>query len=233
MSIHNPVTISGVDSDGSSEQVDVTSGAAHVASVGLAAQAHTRIVDNVTASVLGTILFPPGVFAYRVKIVQGTPAAGTIVKVVEDATPTDWLIISSVSKAAAAVITTSTDHNLQTGNPVTIRNVSGGSVDVNGQHTITVTGTATFTIAIDTSAATGTYINGNAIDLTQANTWLTNASADPDIDVQYSEFAERALTDNEGFSEWKQFDGSSEGVRRLDFEAHTAAGPFTITVETA
>lgn len=200
--------------------------------IGSAAQPHNRKVDGITTTVIGTILFPPGVYAYKVHIDGG--AAGDKILVTEDATPVNALDIASVTIGNPTTITTKTDHNLQAGSLIHIRNSSGGSVDINGQYTATVTGTDTFTIPVDTSAATGTYINGNVIDLTQANNWLTPISPiDPDIDVQASEFYQRAKSDNEGWSEWKQFDASSEGLRRLDFKSDSAAGPFTIHVETA
>ena len=194
-------------------------GAGYVAEVGLAAQPHNREIEGITDSIIGTFLIPAGVFGYQLKFTGGT--AGDEMRVVEDATPVDPIELASVTVANPAVFTTKTDHNLQTGDLVSHRSITGWSVvDPNGQYTVTVTGAKTYTVGLDTSTETGTYNNGLVIDLEQANTWLAvSSTVDPELDIQYQKFSARSNLDNEGWCEERRFDAASEGLRRIDILA--------------
>jgi len=66
------------------------------------------------------------------------------------------LAVTSLSAAAAAVIT-SVAHGLNSDNVVTISGATGDWAALNGAHIITVTGVDTFTIAVNTSAYSGTF----------------------------------------------------------------------------
>lgn len=67
----------------------------------------------------------------------------------------------AVSKANAAVFTTPFSHGRDGATfTVEILNFSGGSVGVNGIRTATLLSATTFSVAVDTSGATGTYVNG-------------------------------------------------------------------------
>lgn len=66
------------------------------------------------------------------------------------------LTVVSVSKAAAAVITV-TAHGLLSGNVVTIADGAGDWTGLNGDKIITRTGADTFTVAVNSSAYTGTF----------------------------------------------------------------------------
>lgn len=82
-------------------------------------------------------------------------------------TSADWLTpsgssiltISAVTKANPGRITTTTNHNLTTGQTVTIYAAAGGGFTaLNGNtYTVTVTSTTQFTIGISTSGYSGTY----------------------------------------------------------------------------
>lgn len=73
----------------------------------------------------------------------------------------------------------------------------------------------------------------DASDTTQAANFLTvPASVDETIDLTYKTLLQRALTDNEGWSDWVLYDASSEGVRRFDFQTSVSTD-YTIELETA
>lgn len=63
--------------------------------------------------------------------------------------------IASNSQANPSVVTTSIPHGLTTGDIVLISGVSGSSPTINGQRTVTVLSTTTFSVAVDTSAGAG------------------------------------------------------------------------------
>lgn len=86
--------------------------------------------------------------------------------------------ITSSSVANPTVITTATPHNLSTGDDVVIYGHSGSTPNINGVHTVTVTGASTFTIPVNvTVGGTGgavvvdyrvnTAEDGSGTDLTQ------------------------------------------------------------------
>ena len=196
----------------------------------IAGLAHNREVAGITDTALGTFLLPPGVYGYRIKFTGGVD--GDVIKVVEDATPVDKVDIDTITTGAVTTIKTKTAHNLQTSNPVHLRGMTEGDISIAGQHAVTVTGIDTFTIPVDTSLAVGDYSGGIAIDLTQANTWLkTPATVDPDVDLQYRKLTQRAITNNDGFSEAQMFDAVSEGVRRIDCLA-AQTGTYGAELET-
>jgi hypothetical protein len=66
------------------------------------------------------------------------------------------LTVVSVSKANPAVVTV-TGHGLASDNTVDISGTTGDWTAIDGSQKITVTGTDTFTIAVNTSAYSGTY----------------------------------------------------------------------------
>jgi hypothetical protein len=70
--------------------------------------------------------------------------------------PESTLPVTSVSTAAAAVVT-SAAHGLATDNGVTISGATGDWAALNGTRAITVTGTNTFTIAVNSTGFTGTF----------------------------------------------------------------------------
>lgn len=63
--------------------------------------------------------------------------------------------ITSNSQAAASVVTTPVAHGLTTGDTVLIAGVSGSSPTINGERTVTVLTSTTFSVPVDTSAGTG------------------------------------------------------------------------------
>ena len=81
---------------------------------------------------------------------------------------TDWFSIATTSTAATistithvgavATLTTATNHNLVTGNKVTISGASPS--DYNGSYVITVTSPTTFTYTMDTTPATDAVVVG-------------------------------------------------------------------------
>ena len=75
--------------------------------------------------------------------------------------------VSAVTKANPGAVTTKYAHNLSTGDKVVFSNV-GGMTQLNGNtYTITVTGTTTFTLGVNTSGYT-TYTSGGS--------WMSNRS---------------------------------------------------------
>ena len=78
--------------------------------------------------------------------------------------------ITDATNATPIVITTSTTHGLNTGNPVSVSGVLGNTA-ANGQWLITVTGTTTF--SLDDSVGNGAYTSGGTL-------W----EADPDAYMQ-------------------------------------------------
>jgi Ubiquitin-activating enzyme E1 FCCH domain len=95
------------------------------------------VTENVTSSAaLENVLLTSGGFSF---ISAGTYMYG----------PT--LTISSVSKANPAVVTTSTNHNLSTGNVVWIYGTTGMLQIAGAAYTVTVTAPTTFTIDVNST----------------------------------------------------------------------------------
>ncbi len=91
-----------------------------------------------------------------VKACVATDALTSVLAVHNDI-PTVQSIVS-ISKAAAAVITTNAPHGLQTNDHVTITGVLGtGFTAISGVYIVTRTADTTFTIAVNSSAYSGTY----------------------------------------------------------------------------
>lgn len=87
--------------------------------------------------------------------------------------PTYTFTVTSVSKASPAVVTI-TAHGLQTDNLVTISGATGDWAGLNGDQKITAVDADTFTVAINTSAYSGSFngtITTNA-PRTSANCWF-------------------------------------------------------------
>lgn len=74
------------------------------------------------------------------------------------------IVVTAISKAAAAVFTTAVPHNLQSGNFVDVLNAAGGDfVNLNdNKYAVTKLTDTTFSIAVNTSAYTGTYTASSA-----------------------------------------------------------------------
>jgi hypothetical protein len=74
------------------------------------------------------------------------------------------IVVTSISKAAAAVFTTAVPHMLQSGNFVDVLNAAGGDFTaLNGnKYAVTVLTATTFSIAVNTSAYSGTYTASSA-----------------------------------------------------------------------
>lgn len=74
------------------------------------------------------------------------------------------IVVTDISKAAAAVFTTAVPHMLQSGNFVDVLNAAGGDfTQLNGnKYAVTVLTTTTFSIAVDTSLYSGTYTASSA-----------------------------------------------------------------------
>ena len=84
-----------------------------------------------------------------------TKSLGTVVDYATD--PAQTVIpITSNSQASPTVVTTPVAHGLTTGQVILISGVSGSDADVNGEQTVTVTGTYTFTVAVDCTTSAGT-----------------------------------------------------------------------------
>ena len=64
--------------------------------------------------------------------------------------------ITSNSQANPSVITTTVAHGLTTGDVVVISGVSGSNADINGERTVTVISTTTFSVPINASTSGGT-----------------------------------------------------------------------------
>jgi len=63
--------------------------------------------------------------------------------------------VTSNSQANPTVVTTPIAHGLTTGDIIVISGVAGSSPDINGERTVTVITTTTFSVPIDTSLGTG------------------------------------------------------------------------------
>jgi hypothetical protein len=83
-----------------------------------------------------------------------TKSLGTSVDFAAD-TQQRAIPITSNSQANPTVITTSVPHGLTTGDKVLISGVSGSSPTINGEQTVTVISTTTFSVAVNTSAGSG------------------------------------------------------------------------------
>ena len=64
--------------------------------------------------------------------------------------------ITSHTAAAAAVVTTPVPHGLTTGDIVVISSVHSAGATINGQRTVTVVSTTTFSVPVDTTSGAGT-----------------------------------------------------------------------------
>lgn len=76
--------------------------------------------------------------------------------------------ITSNSQANPTVVTCASPHGLTTGDAVLISGVSGSSPDINGEQTVTVIDTTTFSVAVNTSAGTG-GTGGSFVKITTQN----------------------------------------------------------------
>jgi hypothetical protein len=109
----------------------------------------------------------------------------------EEAAAVGGAIVSS-SIANPTVLTTTTAHGLVTGQQVTIAGHSGSTPDINGTHTVTVTGGTTFTIPVNvtvggtggTTSTVGRYVlcyfNANSSDLYPSAVGLSNVETEID-----------------------------------------------------
>lgn len=77
------------------------------------------------------------------------------------------LAISGVTTADPGVVTTVGNHNLTTGDTVTIASV-GGATQANGTNVVTVLSATTFSIPVD---VTGTYTSGGTVTVTPVMDW--------------------------------------------------------------
>lgn len=115
--------------------------------------------------------------AYAGQIVQpwdtktadwNTKSLGTTVDYSTD--PSQVVIpISSASKAATCVVTTSVAHGLTTGQVVLISGNTLSGPSINAQATVTVTSTTTFTIAVNTSGSSGAGTGGSLVRCSTVN----------------------------------------------------------------
>lgn len=64
--------------------------------------------------------------------------------------------ITSNSQASPSVVTTPVPHGLTTGDKILISGVTGSDADINGEQTVTVISTTTFSVAVDASTSDGT-----------------------------------------------------------------------------
>lgn len=90
-----------------------------------------------------------------------TKSLGTVVD--NTLTPQTPIVISSASKAATCVVTTTTAHGLTTGQVVFIASNTLSGPAINGEQTVTVTGATTFTVAVDTSGSSGAGTGGTIV----------------------------------------------------------------------
>lgn len=80
-------------------------------------------------------------------------------------TPSDFYAVSSVSKAASAVVTLADAHGIQVGKSqkIVLAGCNGtADISVDGTRIGTATGATTMTIPVNTSTATGSYAAGTA-----------------------------------------------------------------------
>ncbi len=91
-----------------------------------------------------------------------TKSLGTQVDYVSDTTQR-VIPITSASKAAASVVTTTVPHGLTTGDIIFIASNTLAGPAINGQQTVTVTGLSTFTVAVNTTASTGAGTGGTFV----------------------------------------------------------------------
>lgn len=71
--------------------------------------------------------------------------------------------ISTASKAASCVVTTTVPHNLSTGHVILISDNTLSGPSINSEKTVTVTSETTFTIATDTSGSSGAGTGGSFV----------------------------------------------------------------------
>lgn len=94
-----------------------------------------------------------------------------------NSTPTDYttdptniaIPITSATKAAAAVVTTTVPHKLTTGDVVLISGNSLAGPSINSEQTVTVLSTTTFSVAVNTSASTGAGTGGSFLRASSNN----------------------------------------------------------------
>lgn len=91
-----------------------------------------------------------------------TKSLGTVVDFALDVSQYS-IPITSASKAATCVVTTTVPHGRATGDIVFISGNSLAGPAINGEQTITVTGLSTFTVAVDTSGSTGAGTGGKFV----------------------------------------------------------------------
>jgi len=95
-----------------------------------------------------------------------TKTLGTVVDYTLDTTQR-VIPITSNSQASPSVVTTPVPHGLTTGDIILISGVTGSNADINGQRTVTVTGTMTFTAGVNVTTAPGT--GGSFVRANSAN----------------------------------------------------------------
>lgn len=77
--------------------------------------------------------------------------------------------ITSASKAATCVVTTTVPHGLVTNQVILIAGNTLSGPAINGQQTVTVTGASTFTIPVNTSGSAGAGTGGSFTPLSTVN----------------------------------------------------------------
>ena len=101
------------------------------------------------------------------------------------------LTVTAVSTAASASVSV-TAHGLGSGNAVTIAGATGDWAGLNGTHVITVTGANAFTVAVNSSAFTGTF-DGTITTFapqTNATVWQIQRNTYTGTQVTRQEWAE-------------------------------------------
>ncbi len=77
--------------------------------------------------------------------------------------------ITSASKAATCIVTTTVPHGLTTGQVILISGNSLAGPSINAEETVTVTGTTTFTVPVNTSGSTGAGTGGSFVRSSTVN----------------------------------------------------------------
>lgn len=149
-------------------------------------------IRDITKPVSGTV----SVF------VNGAPAAATVdtTKGIVTITATGTAItVSSISKAAQAVVVTSTPHGLIVGQGVKFDNGALGMIQIHGLagFVISVTNTTTFVIGINTTAFT-TYTSGAKIAALPKAADVVTWSGEFDVPCRFDTDAMRIEIDTRG-----------------------------------
>jgi hypothetical protein len=124
------------------------------------------IVGALTRANLGYVASGISEWGHIVRTHATVTAAGDTEATSVDNTAVEQRVIpiTSNSMAAASVVTTPVPHGLTTGDTVLIAGVATSSPTINGERTVTVLSTTTFSVPVDTSAGAagtgGTFTRG-------------------------------------------------------------------------